>query len=87
MAKRSSNAAGPESHARDERRTACLAAPLAEAYPRDMCRTVARDERIEGWRATRDLLSVFRPGRVGALAAALAARLCRRLFAAPVRRA
>jgi hypothetical protein len=63
-----------------------LAASLVEAYPRRMCRNVTRDQRIEGWRATVELLAVFRPSRVGVMAAALMAYLHRSIFAAGARR-
>jgi hypothetical protein len=64
-----------------------LAASLLVAYLCLMCQNVTRDQRIEGWRATVELLSVFRPGRVGVMAAALVAYLHRSIFAAGARRA
>ncbi len=63
-----------------------LAASLLEAYPCLMCQNVTRDQRIEGWRATVELLAVFRPSRVGVMAAALMAYLHRSIFAARARR-
>ncbi len=50
-----------------------------------MCRYVTKDQRIEGLRATVELLPVFKPGRVAGLAAALLAYLHRSIFAAGVR--
>ena len=68
------------------RQLVAIAASLVEAYPRRMCRNVTRDQRIEGWRATVELLAVFRPSRVGVMAAALMAYLHRNIFAAGARR-
>jgi len=50
-----------------------------------MCRYVTRDQRIEGWRATVELLPVFKPIRIGVMAAALVAYLRRSIFAAGAR--
>jgi len=50
-----------------------------------MCRYVTKDQRIEGWRATVELLPVFKPIRVGVLAAALLAYLHRSIFSAGAR--
>ena len=63
-----------------------LATSRVEAYPRRMCRNVTRDQQIEGWRATVELLAVFRPRGVGDMAAALVAYLQRTIFAAGARR-
>jgi len=40
-----------------------------------MCRKITRDQQIEGWRATVELLPVFRLHLVGGLASALVAWL------------
>jgi len=50
-----------------------------------MCRYVTRDQRIEGWRATVELLPEFKPIRIGDMAAALLAYLRRSIFAAGAR--
>ncbi len=63
-----------------------LAASVVEAYRRHMCRYITREQRIEGWRATVELLPVFRPHLVGVMAAALVAWLHRSIFAAGGRR-
>ena len=47
-----------------------------------MCRNLTREQRIEGWRAFAEILSALKPRALGALAAALTARL-HRAFSAP----
>jgi hypothetical protein len=64
-----------------------LAGPLANAYPRPMCRHITKEQQIEGWRATMELLPKLRPGVLGDMAAALMARLQRSIYAAVGRRA
>ncbi len=71
---------------RPESVTEQLAASVVKAYPHRMCRNITRDQRIEGWRATVELLPVFRPYLVGVMAAGLVAWLHRTIFAAGGRR-
>ncbi len=63
-----------------------LAGPLANTYPRPMCRRITKDQQIEGWRALIELLPKFKPGALGGMAGALMSRLQRGLFAAAGRR-
>ncbi len=58
-----------------------LAGPLANAYPRPMCRHITKEQHIEGWRAVMELLPKLRPGALGGMAGALMARLHRGLYA------
>ncbi len=64
-----------------------LAGRPANAYPRPMCRHITKEQQIEGWRAAIELLPKLRPGVLGALVAALMARLHRGIYAAVGRRA
>ena len=63
-----------------------LAGPLANAYPRRMCRHITKEQQIEGWRALIELLPKLRPGVLGVLAGAMMARLHRGIYAAVGRR-
>ncbi len=50
-----------------------LAAPLATAYPRPMCRNITRDQQLEGWRTCIELLPKPRLHVFVVMAAALVA--------------
>ena len=63
-----------------------LADTVGKTYPHRMCRNITRDQQIEGWRATVELLRVFRPKLVGVMAAALVTWLHRGIFAVGGRR-
>ncbi len=47
-----------------------------------MCRHITKDERLEGWRATAELLAAFRPRLDGVKVAAVLAWLHRGILAA-----